>query len=195
VGISRRLEGHDRLLGGVLVHRWAASPSLYGLYPHMWGSFFSLDENIAYFVIQESALLPHAPAGAPRRPHARAVQRPRGAAYCSMHAQWQSRAPEPRHGQHSGRYPKYTHDGVYELGVCTQIGAFGVTGEWVFGQRTHCGIVAAPSGRGFLAMEEDCSCVPTFAHSILATEVCLCPPIRGVSAHLAGRVLHQSPGD
>jgi hypothetical protein len=31
----------------------------------------------------------------------------------------------------------------------------GVTGEWVFGQSTNCGIMAAPYGIGFPAMDED----------------------------------------
>jgi hypothetical protein len=52
-------------------------------------------------------------------------------------------------------YRKSKHGGVEALGAFTQIGAFGVTGEWVFGQRTHCGMMAAPYGIGFLAMDED----------------------------------------
>ena len=63
------------------------------------------------------------------------------------------------------------------------------------GQRTNCGIMAAPSGRGFPAMDEDGSGVPQCDHSILDTKVRWCTSIRGVSAHLAGNVLHQSPVD
>jgi hypothetical protein len=44
-------------------------------------------------------------------------------------------------------------------------------------------------------MDEDGSCVPTFDHSIVDPEVRLCTPIRVVSAHLAGSVLHQSHED
>jgi hypothetical protein len=52
-------------------------------------------------------------------------------------------------------YQKSTHGGVDELGAFTQIGAFGLTGEWVFGQRTQCGMMAAPYGSGFPAMAAD----------------------------------------
>jgi hypothetical protein len=61
--------------------------------------------------------------------------------------------------------------GWKSCGHLPRLGHSGVTGEWVFGQRTNCGIMAAPYGRGFPAMDEDCSWVPTFDHSILDTEV------------------------
>ncbi len=128
-------------------------------------------------------------------------QRPRNDGEGRRRPQWYALGRRPRgpipayHALHKRPYQKSTHGGVDELGAFTQIGAFRVTGEWVFGQRTQCGMMAAPYGRGFPAMAADGSCVPQLDHAILDTEVRLCTPIRVVSAHLAGSVLHQSPVD
>jgi len=64
------------------------------------------------------------------------------------------RKPQTARG-HKASYQKSTPGGVDELGAFTQIGAFGLTGEWVFGQRTPCGMMAAPYGSGFPAMAAD----------------------------------------
>jgi len=74
---------------------------------------------------------------------------------CPQHATCGFPGGESGHGPHIASYQKSTPGGVDELGAFTQIGAFGLTGEWVFGQRTQCGMMAAPYGSGFPAMAAD----------------------------------------
>ena len=76
-------------------------------------------------------------------------------ALLSHHTTFAFHGGAPSHALHSVSYQTSKSGGVETLGAFTQIGAFGLTGEWVFGQRTQCGMMAAPYGSGFPAMAAD----------------------------------------